>query len=150
VNLNQLAGQMVDEMRLLAEEKEIALNLSATSPDIILDADPKKLKWLLNNLIDNAIKFTPAGGSVGVQLGLDTADGKQSVLIQVTDTGIGIPIDERERLFDRFYRVDSAHTIPGTGLGLSIVKEIVTAHGGSISVTNSPDGGSTFSVSLPL
>ncbi len=150
VNLNQLAGQMVDEMRLLAEEKEIVLNLSASSPNILLDADPKKLKWLLNNLIDNAIKFTPAGGLVDVQLGLDTADNKRPVLIQVRDTGIGIPIDERERLFDRFYRVDSAHTIPGTGLGLAIVKEIVTAHNGSIAVTNSPDGGSIFSVHLPL
>ena len=150
VNLSQLAGQLVDEMRLLAEEKEIFLNLSAPSSDIILNADPKKLKWLLNNLIDNAIKFTPAGGSVGVQLGLDMEGSKQSALIQVTDTGIGIPVDEYERLFDRFYRVDSAHTIPGTGLGLSIVKEIVTAYDGSITVANSPDGGSMFSVSLPL
>jgi len=150
VNLNEISGQVVDEMRPLALEKGLALHWSSFPSDIILEADPKKLSWLISNLIDNAIKYTPAGGSVTVQLALDIVDGKKSTLIQVIDTGIGISPEEYGRLFERFYRVDSSHTIPGTGLGLSIVKEIANAHGGTVSVVNSQGGGSRFTVTLPL
>jgi signal transduction histidine kinase len=101
---------------------------------------------VIRNLVDNGIKYTPAGGSVRVQL---VIRGRETIEIRVVDTGIGIPLEHQPRVFDRFYRVDSSHTVPGTGLGLSIVKEIVKAHGGKIHLESASSGGSIFIVTLP-
>jgi signal transduction histidine kinase len=98
------------------------------------------------NLIDNAVKYTPAGGRVEVEV-LREAD---AALLRVRDTGPGIPADELPRIFDRLFRGDTSRTERGLGLGLSLVKAIVEAHAGSVQVSSEPRRGSTFTVTLPI
>jgi signal transduction histidine kinase len=107
-----------------------------------------RLKQVIVNLVDNAIKYTPEGGSIEVML---QAEDEQAVLT-VADTGIGIPVDSIPFVFDRFYRADKARSrgSGGTGLGLAIVKAICTAHYGVVSVESAENKGSTFKVQLPL
>jgi len=103
---------------------------------------------LLDNLIGNAIKFTPSGGSITVRLKRE--DG--TAILEVSDTGVGIPGDKLDRVFDRFYQVDGSSTrrYGGTGLGLALVKEIAISHGGQVSVESTVGKGSIFRVNLPL
>ena len=110
--------------------------------------DHMKLTQVFYNLIDNAIKYTPRGGRVHVEL---SKQGKTAV-VRVADNGIGIPEEDQLHIFDRFYRVDKARSreTGGTGLGLSIVKQIVLLHDGNISVSSRENEGSTFTVELPL
>jgi signal transduction histidine kinase len=110
--------------------------------------DKGRLRQLFLNLVDNAVKYTPSGGSVTLAL---ERQGNEAVF-EVSDTGIGIPQTELGKIFDRFYRVDKARSreLGGTGLGLSIAKWIVELHRGSITVTSEPQKGSTFTVHLPI
>lgn len=142
----------------LSEKKDIRLEFvtALTSLETIFDQD--KLEKILFNLLSNAFKFTPEHGSVRVTLGIVTGssltdDGSRGALeISVTDTGIGIPADKQDRIFERFFQHDVPKSMvnPGTGIGLSITREFVRAHGGTITVTSEPDRGSTFTVLLPL
>jgi signal transduction histidine kinase len=111
-------------------------------------ADQGRLGQLLDNLISNALKFTPPQGRVTVRVGQIG----ESVLFEVADTGIGIDAADQERLFERFFRTQAAseNAIPGTGLGLSISQAIAEAHGGQISVRSEVGVGTTFRVDLPL
>jgi signal transduction histidine kinase len=113
-------------------------------------ADPGLLDQLLWNLVDNALKFTPSGGTVSVSV--DTHG--DHVRIRVRDTGPGIAEPDLERIFERFYRADLARTASagpgGTGLGLSIVRAIADVHGGRVRAANQPDGGAYFEVRLPV
>ena len=113
-----------------------------------LSADPWRLEQVVTNLVDNAIKFTPAGGSVTVS----AADHDAFVQVDVHDTGIGIPAGETERVFDRFYQVDASRhrTHEGAGLGLAICRSIVEAHGGRLWAGNNADGGATLHCELPV
>jgi two-component system phosphate regulon sensor histidine kinase PhoR len=110
--------------------------------------DPARLGQLLDNLISNAVKFTQDGGRVVVALGV-TGD---NLVLAVSDNGIGIPVAEQRRLFDRFFRASTAQdrAIEGTGLGLTIVHAIVRAHGGTIEVTSDEGKGTTFRVRVPV
>ena len=114
----------------------------------IIDGDPHRLAQVVENLVSNAIKFTPSGGSVAVRV--ERTDG--AVALEVSDTGIGIEQQDLGRLFDRMYRADEAERrhIQGTGLGLTIVKAIVDAHEATIAVSSEPGVGTTFRVELPL
>jgi signal transduction histidine kinase len=134
-------------MRPEAQQKNISLALSSGAVPQFA-ADPTRIAQLLGNLISNAVKFTPEGGRIEVGLG---TDGDHAVLA-VTDTGIGIPAADRERIFERFFRtaVATRQVIPGTGLGLTITKAIVDAHNGTITVDSQEGHGSTFTVRLPL
>ena len=109
---------------------------------------PACLRDVLQNLLDNAIQYTPPGGSIRVTAEADDRD----AVITVADTGIGIPLADQERIFERFYRVDAARSreAGGTGLGLSIAKHIVEAHGGRLWVESAVGEGSKFSFSIPL
>ena len=112
-----------------------------------LTAIPEKIYRLLANLVENGIKYNRPGGSVAVN-----AQGDGKVLtVQIRDTGIGIPPEHRERIFERFYRVDTGRSraMGGTGLGLSIVKHLVQLYGGSIQLTSNPGEGSLFTIKLP-
>lgn len=110
-----------------------------------LIGDPTLLRELISNLVDNALKYTPAGGQVTLHCHSD----EEAVLIEVADSGPGIPPAERERVFERFHRV--AGTQPsGSGLGLPIAREIARSHGGTITIEDGPDGGSSVRVRLPL
>ena len=147
VDLNRLARWTSDQMYLLAEEKNIKLQSVQTGPVTVL-ADEGRLKQVLVNLLDNAIKYTPRGGTVTVSV---AAAGRFAVL-EVTDTGIGIPADSLPHVFERFYRTDKARTREsgGAGLGLSIVKAITNAHGGNITVESVEGEGTTVRFELPV
>jgi two-component system phosphate regulon sensor histidine kinase PhoR len=134
-------------VRPLAEQKQVEVGF-AVSDGLVARADEIQLVQLVRNLLDNAVKYTPAGGRVDVAAA--RADGEIS--ISVRDTGIGIPHGEVDRIFERFYRVDKARSrrLGGTGLGLAIVRDIVEAHGGRIEVVTELGAGSTFTVTLPV
>jgi heavy metal sensor kinase len=122
------------------------IRLTSTEPAIVL-GDRGRLDQLVWNLVENAMRYTPAGGRVDVGLHRDV----ESVVLRVTDTGVGIAPEHLPRLFERFYRVDRARSRHngGTGLGLAIVKSVAEAHGGHVDVTSTPGQGSTFTVWLP-
>jgi signal transduction histidine kinase len=109
-------------------------------------ADPNRLVQVFDNLISNAIKFTPERGSVKLSVGSD--DG--TIVATVSDTGCGVPPAEQPRLFERFFRSSATRDVPGTGLGLTIVRAIVESHGGSVVCKSVPGEGTTFTVTLPL
>ncbi len=148
VPLHDLVEQSVQDFRLQAAQKSIALVTVTPPRDLILRIDPKRMGQVLANLISNAIKYTPQGGRVEIR-GEQVENG---ALIKVRDTGLGIPPDEIDHLFDKFYRVKAAShaDIEGTGLGLAIVKTIVEQHEGMISVESKHGQGSEFRVLLPL
>jgi two-component system phosphate regulon sensor histidine kinase PhoR len=144
---DQLVGQVIDRLRPQAERGGVTLGIDAgiaALPPLLADAE--RLQGVLVNLIHNAIKFTPAGGSVTVG-GEASAD---AVSLWVRDTGVGIPPAELPRIFERFYKVDKARSTGGTGLGLAIVKHTVQAHGGQVWAESTPGHGSTFSIRLPV
>jgi signal transduction histidine kinase len=142
-----IVRQSVREARPRADAKDIVLELDE-APVPPADADRGRIFQLLDNLISNAIKFTPERGRVDVRVRPQNG----AIRIEVADTGIGIPEDERARLFDRFFRASTAvhRQIPGTGLGLYIARAIVEAHGGSIDVESADGSGTTFCVELPV
>ncbi|MGH2920476.1 MAG: sensor histidine kinase [Gaiellaceae bacterium] len=147
VDMSALAADCVEAARPVADQKSISLEL-ASGPVPALVADRGRLAQVLDNLVSNALKFTPEGGRVEIRT--SAVDGH--VVLEVDDSGIGIPAEEQPRLFERFFRAAAAteQAIPGTGLGLAIVKAIVEAHGGRILVESKPNAGTTFRVELPL
>ena len=147
VDLASIAAETVETARPLAEEKGVTLTL-ASSPLPLLAGDRIRLAQLLDNLVSNGIKFTPSGGRVDVRVRGEQA----AAVVEVRDTGMGIPVDEQEHLFDRFFRTSKAteQAIPGTGLGLAISKAIVHAHGGQIAVASDEGQGTSFRVALPI
>lgn len=143
-----IAKRCVNVLEKSAKEKSlvIELNVQADLPRVL--ADHKRLAQVFLNLLDNAVKYTPSGGSII----LGASSRENVVQVDITDTGIGIPEKDLPRIFERFYRVDKAHSreLGGTGLGLSIVKHIVGAHAGQVWVRSTPDKGSTFSFTIPI
>jgi signal transduction histidine kinase len=146
VDLCELVQERVESIRPTAEKKHVEVHRTITSADSELWADRSRLTQVVDNLLSNAVKFTPEGGDVYISV--STSD--STAHLEVKDTGVGIPEDEADRLFERFFRASTAQNIKGTGLGLSITKAIVEAHGGTISFHSSVGVGSTFSVDLPL
>jgi two-component system phosphate regulon sensor histidine kinase PhoR len=126
--------------------KTISLRLSADSAAPIA-CDPNKLRQVLVNLVDNAVKYSPAGGDV--ELSVQTGNG--SCRIEVADNGLGIPPDERERIFEKFYRLDPQQSqgVGGSGLGLYICRELVERMDGQLVVESEPGKGSRFTIVLP-
>ena len=145
VDLQALAIETIGQMNLLAEEKHIVLSRPSGLP-VIVAGDRDRLKQVLVNLIDNAIKYTPIGGQVSVETGVEGDMG----FVVVEDSGIGIDINHHDRVFDRFYRVSTDRGDVGAGLGLAIVKSICHAHGGSVSLRSVPEIGSCFRIEIPL
>jgi heavy metal sensor kinase len=146
LDLAELAASTTEQMRLLAEDKEIALRYESEEL-VSIQGDRARLKQVIVNLVDNAIKYTPAGGLVGVKVCASNG----SALLEVNDNGVGIPLEALPHIFERFYRVDKARSrqMGGAGLGLSIIKAIVTAHGGQVRVESVEGRGSRFLVELP-
>lgn len=146
VDLGSLALSTAEQMRLMAEDRGIAMDLSGLRRALIR-GDRARLKQVIVNLLDNAIKFTPAGGRVTVRSAEDDAGS----ILEVADTGIGIPASAIPQVFDRFFRVDGARSREdgGAGLGLSIVKSICAMHGAEIEVRSEPGRGSCFFVRFP-
>ena len=147
--VNALIAQHADSMRPIASKKNITLNTEPAPAVTEIFCDSEAMHQIVTNLLDNAIKYTPEGGTVTI--GARPND-DETVEIYVRDTGIGIPEAELPRLFERFYRVDKARSreLGGTGLGLSIVKHLVKAQGGEVHVKSQPNQGSTFAFSVPV
>jgi PAS domain S-box-containing protein len=147
LELEPLLALSVEAAKPAAEAAGVQLGFTSEPLGTIV-ADPGRIAQLVDNLISNAIKFTPPGGRVDVRVGA----GAGAAVIEVRDTGMGIADDEQEQLFERFFRARAATdgAIPGTGLGLSISKAIVDAHGGTIGVESAAGRGTTFRVELPL
>ena len=147
VRLRDVVTEQVKRLSPLARERGIELSCLIRDPCETV-GDSIKLQQVVYNVIDNAIKYTPRGGEVSVEV---SRSGKRA-LISVHDTGIGIPQEDLPHIFDRFYRVDKARSreTGGTGLGLSIVKQIVLLHGGDITAQSEESKGSTFIIELPL
>jgi len=145
-NVNEFLESAVAELRSTAAQKSITLSIGPEHADHEVFGDKERLKQVMINLVDNAIKYTPAGGNVAV----GCSPVKNGVRISVSDTGIGIPESHRSRIFERFYRVDRERSreAGGTGLGLAIVKHIVEAHGSRVELESEVGKGSTFSFSL--
>jgi PAS domain S-box-containing protein len=146
-NLREIVEDAVEAARPVAERREVAVS-SHTVPTLPCRGDNQRLGQALDNLLANAIKFTPPGGNVDVRLSVE--DG--TAAIEVQDTGIGIPEEERNRLFERLFRGADARTaeVPGLGLGLTIVRTIVNAHGGQVEVDSMVGVGTTFRLVLPV
>lgn len=147
VNLRELAAQCVEAATPHAEKNGLQLSLEVGEvPPIV--GDPDRLGQLLDNLISNAVKYTPEGERVDVRL----SNVGDRVVAQITNTGVYVPLEERERLFERFYRRSdtTAQEVQGVGLGLTIAQSIVLAHHGRIEVDSSREVGTTFRVELPL
>jgi signal transduction histidine kinase len=144
VNLSEILAGVVELYRYVAEEKRIAIETSYPA-ELSLTGDRKRLQQALANLVDNAIKYTPAGGRVTVEA-MEVSG--QSV-IKVKDSGPGIPPEEIDRIWDRLYRGDQSRSQRGLGLGLSLVKAIIAAHHGRVEVASQPSAGSIFTVYLP-
>jgi signal transduction histidine kinase len=145
VDLTGLASETIEQMNLLAEEKHIRLE-APMSAAAWVSGDRNRLKQVLVNLLDNAIKYTPEGGSVDVQI---QSQGRV-VQLAVRDTGIGIPARHHEDVFQRFFRVSTDRGQKGAGLGLSIARSICQAHGGTLTVQSTPGSGSEFRLELPV
>lgn len=144
VALDDLARKVVDGFSTQAEARDIDLGVGRCEP-LTVPGEPGALRVLLSNLVDNALRYTPAGGRVDVEVG--AAEG--CAVIRVADNGPGIPPEARERVFERFCRLAPAD-IPGSGLGLAIVRDIVALHSGAIHLEDTPGGGLTVRVELPL
>jgi len=146
VLVDPLLKYIVETLTLLADEKGVTLLLKS-DPDIIVRGDKEWLERALLNLLDNAIKYTPAGGRVTVH----AVKEHSGTRIEIVDTGIGIPPEALPHVFERFYRADPARdkSIEGVGLGLSLVKWIIQEHGGSIEAASIPGNGARFTILLP-
>ena len=147
VDPKTLIEHVVERAKLASLEKNIAIRVELSpQPLPHLEGDKEKLEIVLDNLLDNAIKYTPKVGAVTVS----AHRGTLGLLITVSDTGAGIPKETQEKIFQKFYRGPNAHTVQGIGLGLYITRRIVEGHHGTITVASAPGRGATFSVNLPL
>lgn len=147
VDLSQLLQHATSYFEAKARAAEVEWKAEIAASPMRVLGSPQQISVAVDNLVDNAIKFTPAGGRV--VLSADRRNG--SVILKVKDTGVGIPQDQLAHIFERFYQVDGSMTrrFGGAGLGLALVKEITKAHGGSVGVRSDPGQGSIFEVTLP-
>jgi signal transduction histidine kinase len=141
-----LLGSLGSEFRLWAQNHGKALQMQVPDTPLLVWGDEHLLQRVVTNLMDNALKYTPSGGCIAVNASAQAGQ----VILRVSDTGPGIPLEAQPHVFERFYRLsDQPDSVEGTGLGLTIVKSIVEQHGGRVWVTSQPGLGSTFTVSLP-
>lgn len=145
-NISNIAKEVISQLTISAKNK--GLNLSLTAGDITIDANKRMIKDLLYNLVDNAIKYNKPKGIIHVSL----EERKDFCIIRVKDTGIGIPEEEQNKVFERFYMVDKSRSkkVGGSGLGLSIVKHIVAYHNGRISLASKLNKGTEIEIQLPI
>ena len=146
VDMSALTEETIRMLTPAAEKRGQEL-AGFVTPGLVLNGDRSKLSQILYNLTDNAIKYTPDNGHIAVSLG----EKDDCIVWRVKDDGVGIPPEDQEHIFERFYRVDKARSreTGGTGLGLSIVKQLVAMHGGTISVVSASGNGAVFTVELP-
>lgn len=144
IQLSTLIDRLADFFQIAAEDKNIKIYISVSN-DITISGDEIRLQQAFSNIIDNAIKYSPSGTSIGIQA--IAQDGK--VIITFSDQGIGIDESDVDKIWERLYRADKSRSTPGIGIGLSLVKAIINVHGGDIKVKSKPSQGTTFTVTLP-
>ncbi|MEJ2167821.1 MAG: ATP-binding protein [Desulfobacterales bacterium] len=153
--LGQFDSQEVDITRVVQDACELFLPMAEnegvslvcdTPPGLSINGDIRMIQRMISNLLDNAVKYTPARGKINIAA---QPDGRQSIQITIKDTGVGISDADIPHIFERFYRCDPSRSQTGTGLGLSLARAIARAHGGDITVASVPDKGSTFTIFLP-
>ncbi|MCI8508821.1 MAG: cell wall metabolism sensor histidine kinase WalK [Lachnospiraceae bacterium] len=149
INLKDLAKQVIERLSLSGRTGNVSVQI--TGEDVVMEGIPSMIEEVLYNLCDNGIKYNHAGGTVILAFYKKEIDDTHKIIISVKDTGIGIPAEETDRIFERFYRVDKSHSrsAGGTGLGLSIVKHVVLMHHGEIQVESEPGKGTQVTVILP-
>jgi len=147
VQMDRLLNDIHEDALILAVKKRISVTMERNDGVQII-GDPVRLRQLLRALVSNAVRYTDPGGQISIR----SERGAREIEISIEDTGIGIPPDSIDRIFDRFYRVDEARSRAhgGSGLGLAIAKWIAEAHQGSINVRSTPGKGSCFTVHLPI
>ena len=145
VDLGDTIHRAIKIFALQAQEKSITIEAKVPPTGLTIVGDPTKLTWAVSNLLSNALRYTPAGGSVEVA----AASENGCVLVSVTDSGPGISTEQRERIFEPFAQVAEAGDIGAAGLGLAIVRDIVQAHGGRIHLHSEIGKGSRFTLELP-
>mgnify|MGYP002230578595 FL=1 len=147
VNINHLLENILKRLKPIAEAKQVELILESYRP-VVAEVDEVKLSLALSNLVENGIKYNTEDGWVRVTLNAD----HKYFYVSVADSGIGIPEESIDRIFERFYRVDKSHSreIGGTGLGLAITRNAIVMHRGAIKVKSEEHKGTTFSVRIPL
>lgn len=148
LSLREVIQRATHEFQHEAAAKPLHLTFEGAPSDSLIAGDEVWLQRAIANLLGNALKYTPAGGRITVRY----LEAEGRAIVEVTDTGLGVPLEAQPHLFERFYRVKNAATrhIPGSGLGLAIVKAIVTEHGGQVWVSSAEGQGSTFGFSIPL
>ena len=146
-NMNELIEKILKRLRPIAATRNIELVYESFRP-VTTEVDEMKISLAISNLVENAIKYNKENGWVHVSLNAD----HKNCYIEVADSGIGIPAEAQEHIFERFYRVDKSHSreIGGTGLGLAIARSAVVMHRGAIKVFSQPSEGTTFTVRIPL
>lgn len=146
-SLNEILLQVVEVSQMALQKKNLKLNLSLSEEEHFVQGDRKRLHQAFNNLVSNAIKYTPENGKISIRM--QKKDGQ--IISQVDDTGVGIPLSDQPYIFDKFFRSDEVRdSYQGSGLGLSIVKSVVERHNGRVWVTSTPGVGTTFTVVLPI
>jgi len=147
-DVNTLCQDAVDEAYPLAEEKHLTIDLNLTTVPMPIQCTVTDMRRVFNNLITNAIRYTPEEGTITITTDIDIEEDRAKV--SITDTGIGISEDDLPHIFERFYRATNTDDIEGTGLGLAITRQIIQQHNGDISVESELNTGTTFTVYLPL
>ena len=147
MSLGELVHDVVTKFRLSASEKGININTVLAEDLPIVEVDVQKIERVLQNLIDNAVKFCDKGDQINIQLDARNTD---KVKVRIEDTGAGIPSDELPHIFDRYFKSERSAQSGGTGLGLAIVKRIVELHGSDINVTSQLGQGTVFTFDLPV
>jgi two-component system phosphate regulon sensor histidine kinase PhoR len=146
LDLNQLVEEVIAQLSPQAKRQKLSIARESAADLPFVPADKDRVRQVIANLVHNAIKFTPAGGRITIT----SRALEGSVVVDIADTGIGIPKEDLPRVFERFYKGDKARAGEGTGMGLAIAKHVIEAHGGNIWVESEEGKGSTFSFSLPL
>jgi two-component system phosphate regulon sensor histidine kinase PhoR len=146
INLNSLVEEVIARFKPQSERKTVSLSAELFADLPLIRADKDRIYQAITNLVHNAIKFTSSGGCVVISTGVS----ENSILVKVSDTGVGISSKDLPRIFERFYKADKARSGEGAGLGLAIAKHVIQAHGGDIWVESEEGKGSTFFFSLPL
>jgi signal transduction histidine kinase len=145
-DFSEFVREVLEQFSSLLKKKRQLLDIDIPE-SLIINGDPQRLEQILFNLLSNAIKFSPEGG----QISLRTKIEKNNLVVEVQDSGKGIPLEEKHKLFLPYYRLSTdRHTVPGLGLGLSITKQLVELHGGTIWIVSGPGTGSTFAFSIPI
>jgi signal transduction histidine kinase len=145
VDLGVAVAATADRLALVADARDVTIRIES-SDRIAIEGDRRRLGQILRNLLDNAVKFSPPGGTVRIRV--DSTDGRPSMVVE--DSGPGIPAAEQDRIFQRFYQVDRSRSKvrPGTGLGLAIVKHLAQLHDAEVTVQSEPGSGSAFRVTF--